>query len=246
MIPSRISSENDGRNGPVGRVEIPVRVVGGKHEEVVAADHVDDLQQVSGVFRLLHRLRRRPEVLADVLTGQLLEPRDFVAQPPVVLVKAPHQRRQPGKPAFDQRDAQVREGLEDAFGDQAEHLCLEGLRHARVVLDVVRRPTRGRDGTRDRRQSECPRGKAHVARRGKNGPESPAPVGRGGAHDQEHLNEPRVATGAADLGCGRLGIFRVHNDRAAPPRVMVQPARRPSPRSPPARARWRNRGCCNG
>ena len=41
----------------------------------------------------------------------------------------------------------------------------------------------------------------------------------------QHLDEPRVPSGAADLGGGRLGVFRVHDDRPAPPGVMVQPAR---------------------
>ena len=66
---------------------------------------------------------------------------------------------------------------------------------------------------------------AHVACGGEDGTEPPAAVGRRGAHDHEQLHKPWVATGAANLGCGRLGIFRVNNDRAAPPRVMVQPAR---------------------
>src|SRR5947209_7024399 len=61
-----------------------------------------------------------------------------------IFVDAPHQRRQPRPATLDQRDPQARKAVENALDDQAQHLRLEHLGHADVLLDVVRRPTRAR------------------------------------------------------------------------------------------------------
>src|SRR5271166_4702451 len=82
-------------------VLVPVRIVGREHD-AVPTDPLTRRQQILGPLRLLDRLRRHPDVGADVFRRQPFQMRHFLAQPLVVLVEPPCQRGQPGEAAFHQ------------------------------------------------------------------------------------------------------------------------------------------------
>jgi hypothetical protein len=68
---------------------------------------LDELNEELGVGRLLHRLRREPDMLANKLGWPARYVGNLVRQPADVLVKAPHQGWQPGKATLYQHDAQL-------------------------------------------------------------------------------------------------------------------------------------------
>src|SRR5260370_19833281 len=137
----------DLRQRLVGRVEVPVRVVGREHQSILKPRSLlQQLDEFSRPRRLLHRLGGQPEVLRKVLRRQSTKVRHFVAQLVPRSVQSPGQRRRPGEATFDQHDLQPGELLEHAFADQADHLGLERGGHASVVLEVHGWPARTRNG----------------------------------------------------------------------------------------------------
>ena len=129
-----------GGQGSIRGVEIPVGVVGGKHEEGFGANHFEEVVEEFGVWRVFHRLCGGAAVFQGVFAGEALKLGDFASQTFVVFVKAPHQGRQPAKAAFEQADSSAGEGFKNAFADQADELGFKGLGHSGMVFDVVRRP----------------------------------------------------------------------------------------------------------
>ena len=127
-----------------GIVEIPMRIVGGE-EQPVDADPFHHVVEVLAPFRLFHRLRREPDMLADVFRRPALQMRRLVAQPSPVLVQPPHQRRQPGDAGLDEQHPQAGKALEHAFQHEAGQQRLAALRVADHLLDVVGRPAAAGD-----------------------------------------------------------------------------------------------------
>src|SRR5215467_11116057 len=59
-------------------VEIPVRIVG-REQDAVEADPAHGVEHVAWILRLLHRLRRDVEMLADIFRRRTPQMRDLVA-----------------------------------------------------------------------------------------------------------------------------------------------------------------------
>src|SRR5215213_921227 len=101
----------------LGPFAVPVRVVAGEHDEVVA-EHVDD----TGQDRLL-RLAGRPdvpglEVFLRIASPAVLDP---VAALLEVLVQAVDEERHPADACLQERDAQPWMPVEDTARDQRRH-----------------------------------------------------------------------------------------------------------------------------
>src|ERR1700733_12549261 len=79
-----------------GIIVVPMRIVGRK-QQPIEADPVDGVAQMDGWVRLFHRLRRHPDLVAQILARQTLEVRGFAAQRRTYLVEPPGERRHPGK-----------------------------------------------------------------------------------------------------------------------------------------------------
>ena len=67
------------------------------------------------LVRQLYTLGAQPHVAPYGVAGQLGQPRHLRAQPLVVLVQPPQERRQPGGASFQKDEAQRGEQPEDAF-----------------------------------------------------------------------------------------------------------------------------------
>ena len=91
-------------------------------------------------LRLLHRLRRQPDLLADVFGRRALQMRSLYLQPVPQLVQPPRQRRQPGKTRLDQHQLECRDALEHPLDHQAGDQGFLALRIGRVFLVVEGRP----------------------------------------------------------------------------------------------------------
>ena len=204
-------------------VVVPMRIVGGE-QQPVPADPIDRVQHMLARLRLLHRLRRQPDLLADVFGRRALQMRSLYLQPVPQLVQPPRQRRQPGKTRLDQHQLECRDALEHPLDHQAGEERLRRLRMADHVLDIERRPAAASDriaaeaeGMHADRQPRRRRGLEDLpilllARR----------VRR--ARHHQHLHETRVAGPAFDLRHRRIGILVRHHDGALQPR-LDQPLR---------------------
>src|SRR4051794_33330982 len=98
-------------------VEIPVRIVRGE-QQPVRPDPVDHRTQMFCIVRLVDRLRREPEVLADIFGRPALEMRHLIAESVKMLVHPPGGRRNPSKAAFDEYDFQTWKTLGHALDHQ--------------------------------------------------------------------------------------------------------------------------------
>src|SRR4051812_45114827 len=83
------------REDVLGRVEVPVGVVGGEEEELLRPYHLEHLVQVLGVLGVLHGLRREANVLPYVLARHTPHPRHLAPEAPIVVVETPHRAGHP-------------------------------------------------------------------------------------------------------------------------------------------------------
>ena len=120
-------------------VEVPVRIVGGE-QHAVPADPVDHLDEMRGIVRLLDRLGRVPEMLAQIFRRRALEVRHFLAHALPMLVHAPAERRRPGVAGLDRHHLELRKALEHAFHDHAHDHRLLVRQEGVVLLHVIGRP----------------------------------------------------------------------------------------------------------
>src|SRR6185437_8077389 len=120
-------------------VVIPVRIVR-REQQAVDADPFDQLPQVPGFIRLVDRLGREPEMLADIFAWLALQMRHLAAEALEMLVHPPHRRRNPAEAALDVDDLQFREALGDALDHQACEVRGHGVRVRLVLLAVIGRP----------------------------------------------------------------------------------------------------------
>src|SRR6185312_4122269 len=97
-------------------------------------------------LRIFHRLRRPPDVVADIFRRLALEMLHLATQLPEVLVEAPGERRRPAEAGLDHDHLQFREALEHAFEHEARERRLLAFGVADHLLDVKTRPARGGDG----------------------------------------------------------------------------------------------------
>src|ERR1700730_1377834 len=73
-------------------VIVPVRIVR-REQQAVDADPLDQLAQGSGLIRLVDRLGREPEMVADIFGRLALEMRHLAAESLEMPVHAPYRRR---------------------------------------------------------------------------------------------------------------------------------------------------------
>src|SRR5690348_9799267 len=76
-------------------VEIPMRVVGSKHQGSLGAVPLEHLKQMRGVFGFFQRLRGESHVFPDVLAGGLAYPWRLVAQSLPVGIQPPQEGCEP-------------------------------------------------------------------------------------------------------------------------------------------------------
>ncbi len=131
----------------LGLVEIPVRDsrsrtsgsprVGGPGSPAARSD---------GSVRRLERLGCEADVVPDVLRRRPLAPRDLAAAALPVRVEPPEEPDERHEPAFDHRNARVREPLEDAVAEDRDEVPV----HPRSAEGVVLGVEVGHSGSRDR------------------------------------------------------------------------------------------------
>src|SRR5262245_27622328 len=96
---------------------VPVWVIAGEHDEVVAK-HVDDTRQ----YRLLGLARRpdvaRVQILLRVATPAVLDPAAALFE---MLMQPVDEERHPAHTGFQKRDPQSRMPIEDSAGDHRRH-----------------------------------------------------------------------------------------------------------------------------
>ena len=198
-MPRRTSSGSCGQ-GPVGRVEVPVGIVGREHDPARHRELVEQLEVLLGALRLLHRLGAHPEALAHQLRRQPVEVGHLGAELPPGPVEPPHQRWQPREAALDQHEAQAREAREHALAEQAPDLRLERAGHRGGILDVERREACRRDGM------AAPAAVVHADRQSVplaglvDRPVAAPPDRLDRAREHQHLHEAAVAREPIDLG----------------------------------------------
>src|SRR6185437_9019450 len=124
-------------------VEIPVRIIG-REEEAIPADPFDDTQQIVGALGLFHRLRREPDMLADVFGRRPFQMRNLAAHLLPMLIEPPAQWRNPSETTFDQHELQPFEALEHAFQDHAGEDAHDDIGEGLVLLEIEGGPTRRR------------------------------------------------------------------------------------------------------
>src|SRR6516225_8224767 len=91
---------------------------------------------MSGLVRLVDRLRREPEVLADIFRRAPLQMRHFITKAFEMLVHPPTGRGNPAEAAFDEDELQLWEALGDAFDHEAGELRRHRVGVGMVLLDV--------------------------------------------------------------------------------------------------------------
>ena len=142
-----------------------------------------------------------------------------------VLVEAPQQRRQPREAGLEQDDAQRRDALEDALGDEAEQLRLgDDLRVAQVVLEVgVGEAARGRraarPGPRRGGRARGPWRRSPGGGRGSGGCPSASRCGSGRARRRSR----RGRAEALDLLDRQVGVERGDRQVRAQALVALEP-----------------------
>jgi hypothetical protein len=200
-----------------------VRVVRGEHHPVCHLRELDRLDKVPRVVGFLDRLGAQPEVLAEVLRGQLGEPRCVVARDLVGGIHRPLQRPRPRQARLDERDLQARVFVEDALADQAHREPLNRHVQPDVLLQVI--------GGCSAAAVAVPRLAADMAHRDEvrslarlvNRPVLPVPplALRIAAH--HHLDEARIVGESLDLRDGEVGRIEGHVEAPAQARVAAEP-----------------------
>ncbi len=175
------------------------------------------------IRRRVDRLQREADVAAHNFQRRAIDPRRFHPDAAPELVQSPQIGRQPGEAGFQHHHFQGRMPREHALDDQAGQLGLERLRLRDIVLDVIGAPA-----------DRCRR--VVIGGTGMNADRQAEPFGRGidrpiealaerhVAHDQhQHLDEARVLGAALDFRDRFLHALGRYHDRAAQPRVAVEP-----------------------
>src|SRR5437660_10065815 len=88
-------------------VEIPVRIVR-REQETIDADPFDQRAQMPRLVGFVDRLRREPEMLADIFRRLPLEMRHLAAEALDVLVHTPLRRRTPAAAGLDEDELPLR------------------------------------------------------------------------------------------------------------------------------------------
>src|SRR6185437_16800063 len=92
---------------------------------------------------LLEWLRAEANMLADVFARPTGEPGDLSPRLAPRLIETPHQRRNPGEPALQHHDLQLRELLKHPVADEADQAALKVVDEAASQLHVRRGPSAG-------------------------------------------------------------------------------------------------------
>src|SRR5258707_15797412 len=82
-------------------IKVPMRIIR-REQQAVDANPFDQRTQMFCFVGLVDRLRREPEMLADIFGRTPLQMRDFVAETLEMLVHSPHRRWNPAEAAFDE------------------------------------------------------------------------------------------------------------------------------------------------
>jgi hypothetical protein len=201
-----------------------VRVVAREQDRAVGLHHVQDLEQLARVVRLLDRLRREAEVVEHGPAGALGQPRDLAAERLPVLVEPPQDVRQPREPALDEGEPQLRVADEHALADEADEVRLERQAAGRVPLHVEGGPAH-----RGRRPHDAGAAEVHaddeavaLARLPHRVVEA-LPVGRARSARDERLDDVRVRADPLDLGDRPGDALQRQDHRALEARVVAQP-----------------------
>src|SRR5262245_22610206 len=109
-------------NGEARVIVVPMRIVA-RIDDTVQADPIEDGAQVMRVLRFFDRLRRVPEIAAQVLRRLELEAGNLAPHLCNVGVEPPTEARNPGEATLNQNDLQAWIAVEHAFQDQAGGLC---------------------------------------------------------------------------------------------------------------------------
>ena len=204
-------------------VELPVRIIRREQEHLVGADLLDHVGDACGIRRAVERLHGDADMVADDRSRLTLDPRHLDAHAAPGLVGAPHEGGQPAHARLHQHDLEAGKFAEHAFIDQAQYLGLKRLRFGEIILVAIRRPAdRTRRGAVGAAGMDAD-GKAMLLGRGIDRPVRTL-AERYIAHDQhQHLHETLVLGAALDLGHGFFHALRRDHDRAAQPRILVEP-----------------------
>ncbi len=200
-----------------------MRVVAGE-QDLVPADPLHHVDHVRGVFRLLHRLGRDPEMLAQIFGGSLPQVRDLVLQALPALVEAPAERGKPAEARLDQHDLERRIALEHPFEDQTRHRRLERGRVLGDLLDVERGPAGIAHGPAARAEHVHPDRQTRLDRGLEDRPVAALAQKLAGAAQEQHVREAAVAGALADLLHRQLGILIGDHHRRLQPWLTLVPA----------------------
>ena len=205
-------------------VKVPVRIIR-REQQAVDADPFDQRAQVSGLVRLVDRLRREPEMLLHIFRRPALEMRDLGAEFLKMLVHPPHRRRYPAKAAFDEHDFQFRETFGNAFEHEAGEHRRHGMRIALVLLGVIGRPAAAGRRVAAIAADMDADGKIEFLRPRIDRPVAAAAERLVGARRDVDLDVFARFGATVDLGDRKLRVVLPDQDRGFQARVAVAPER---------------------
>ena len=184
---------------------------------------IHHLKKVLALWGFVHRLRTKPEMIADILRWQPFQIRQLHLQLLITTIQPPHQWGHPRKTPFNQHHFQIWKLFKHAFIHQTRHLSLKCRGHATVILNIMRRLTRTCNWT-------C----ASTAKMNRNGqpvshrslihlPILAIAQGFHCPHNEKHLHKSRIIAPAVNFCRSQFAIFIRHNHRPAQPGFAPEP-----------------------
>src|SRR6266702_49002 len=205
-------------------VKVPVRIVR-REQQPVDSDPFDQRAQMPRLIRLVNRLRREPEVLADIFRRFSLEMWHLAAEAREVLVHPPHRRRDPAETALDEDDLQFWKALEHALNDQACKLRRNGVGVGLMLLDIIGRPAAAGRRVTSIAADMDPERQIELLRALVDRPVAAAAERLVGARRDVDLDVFADLGTALDLVDRKIGAVLPDQDRGLQARIAVRPER---------------------